>query len=173
MIVWCGRCDAEPVDISNANDPSAFNIGNWIGNTGRPWCGTCLSWAIHQWPKPFHEFPRDQSLANLDFAGQAKFGGYHRVLDGVLHHYIAKVHHWAEPRPIGTVTIECTCGLRSAGDTEHAARRVHERHRAAACAPYPPPVDTYLGFPPYDGNRGGSYHVVDGSTEVPDGGQYA
>lgn len=48
MIVWCGRCDTNPVVIGPDNEPLALS---WFGMAaGRPWCYLCILWAIMQWP---------------------------------------------------------------------------------------------------------------------------
>lgn len=47
MIVWCGRCDAEPVVLVQG-EPTGLD---WFGHMSeRPWCVNCVRYAILGWP---------------------------------------------------------------------------------------------------------------------------
>lgn len=50
MIVWCGRCDTNTVELPNG--PLDIDAVAWFGHTAeRPWCEWCIIWAIYQWPR--------------------------------------------------------------------------------------------------------------------------
>lgn len=50
MIVWCGRCNANPVELPS--DPADVLAVQWFGHTfPRPWCRWCLLNVMMLWPK--------------------------------------------------------------------------------------------------------------------------
>jgi len=122
MIVWCGHCEERTV-------PYNPKVNGDIDITAqRPPCIVCSI---------------DMTYRIAVAAAQRNGIGVPMAYPDQQPHFVAAVHHHAQPEPNGCVTIECTCGVRSVGDNEYTARRVHEVHRAWAFAPNPPPHDTY------------------------------